>query len=289
MAEYFEIKAKAKVNLFLHINQKIENNYHELESLVYFPDIYDVLRLAKNDTEKEVRLHIVGKFADRLNEEGSESNLIVKAYRLLQKTYPDKVTSGVDIELEKNLPVASGIGGGSSDAAAALKMLNGMFGIGIKFDELKQLGLQLGADVPVCLNGRTTFMKGIGEQVQTLHDFPALHILLVNPLKPVSTAEIFGMGFEKYSKKFVELPEFATTDFLISFLETSTKNDLEKNAVTLLPEIRNIIDSIESQAGCRLSRMSGSGATCFGIFEDEPSLKNALLSLQAKYPDYWIA
>ena len=330
-----KIKSHAKINLFLHIIGKRPDNYHLLESIFYFPEIYDEIEIIEGKGAKN--LEVSGRFADRLV--GDEnSNLILKTYSLLKILYSTKLPD-LHFKLKKNLPVAAGIGGGSANAATTLKALNEIYKLGLSDAALYKIGARLGADVPACVLGRTCFVEGVGEKLSDISNFPKLNILLVNPLVPVSTAEIFKMGFADYTSslhhnsgviasealaergnletgnwkletgkskpeldpRFCEddtafgakvlstkyqLPNFKSTQHLIDFLET-TKNDLENNAIKLCPQISDIIKSISSQNGCLLARMSGSGATCFGIFESADKAKQAKFAIETSSPNFW--
>jgi 4-diphosphocytidyl-2-C-methyl-D-erythritol kinase len=280
-----KIKSHAKINLFLHIIGKRPDNYHLLESIFYFPEIYDEIEIIEGKGAKN--LEISGRFADKLV--GDENNnLILKTYSLLKILYSTKLPD-LHFKLKKNLPVAAGIGGGSANAATTLKALNEIYKLGLSDAALYKIGARLGADVPACILGRTCFVEGIGEKLSDISNFPKLNILLVNPLVPVSTAEIFKMGFGNYSASLGTNPQslsFKSTQHLIDFLE-NTKNNLENNAIKLCPQISDIIKNISSQNGCFLARMSGSGATCFGIFESADKAKQAKLVIETQNPNFW--
>jgi 4-diphosphocytidyl-2-C-methyl-D-erythritol kinase len=331
-----KIRSHCKINLFLHILGTRADGYHELESLFYFPEVYDEIEILEKVTGD--RLQVTGRFANELKDNINQ-NIILKTYSLLKILYGAKLPD-LHFKLTKNIPVASGIGGGSANAATVLKTLNEKYELGLSSSQLYKIGARLGADVPACIMDRTCFARGIGELLSEVGEFPKLNILLVNPLKPVSTKEIFKMGFSLpftptilFRTHNIELEEkndteknkiktnaeqldprlrgedttngdnlrenkklqtsnlklqtsFKTTQSLIDFLE-KTRNDLEPNAKKLLPEIQNIIDSIKLQSGCLLSRMSGSGATCFGIFETKDKALMAKQNILKLKPDYW--
>ncbi len=276
-----KFKSPAKVNLFLHVTGKRANGYHELESLFYFPDICDEIEVTD-----QKGLQVTGRFADRLKNDDAE-NLILKAYGKLKERFPEKIPE-LGFILTKNLPVAAGIGGGSGNAASVLRELNEEYGLGLSHHELIDIGVTLGADVPPMIYANTCLARGIGEIVSEVREFPKLNMVLVNPLKPVSTAEIFKMGFKDYSKNIESDFIFNSTQSMMDFLE-ETRNDLEASARKICPEIGEILKLLEKQSGCLMARMSGSGATCFGIFESHDKAALAQESIIAEKPEYWCA
>jgi len=272
------ITAQAKINLYLHVTGKRADGYHLLDSLICFAEFGDEISVSPAD---DITLEITGEFGDGLS---SEDNLIVKAANLLKNKY--NIKQGANIKLEKNLPVGAGIGGGSADAAAAAKLLVELWDLSCINNELADLLLPLGADIPVCIHSKTSYVSGIGDIIEPLSGFPEIYMVLVNPLKHVSTPEIFQMGFDSYNEP-VNHRSFDNIDQLVEFL-AECSNDLESNAVKLVPEISDIIDIIKRQEGCRLSRMSGSGATCFGIFDNKANAKKASNYIRDKHPNWWV-
>lgn len=275
------LKSKAKINLFLHITGKLPNNYHSLESIFYFPDIYDEIEILDSD---EFSIEHDGEFVSYLPQ-SIEGNIIHKAYKLLEQKYPDKVKP-IKIKLTKSLPVASGIGGGSGNAACIINAINQKFELGLSDVELIEVAANIGADVPASIISDTLFVSGFGEKLERLNKFPKLNILLVNTLKPISTEYIFKKGFKEFSNP-IKIPEFSDVKELVEFLN-NTKNDLYPSALELLPELAGLISDINSCEGCLLSRMSGSGATCFGIFDIIENLKKAKEIMAQKHLDYWV-
>jgi 4-diphosphocytidyl-2-C-methyl-D-erythritol kinase len=278
-----KIRSHCKINLFLHILGKKDDGYHELESLFYFPEIYDEIEISEDVTGD--RLKVIGRFGAEL-QDNLNQNIILKTYSLLKILYSTKLPD-LSFTLTKNVPVASGIGGGSANAAAVLKYLNETYELGLRASQLYKIGARLGADVPACILDKTCFAKGIGDVLEEVFDFPKLNILLVNPLVAVSTAEIFRAGFSVYTSPLNKDMGFKTTQTLIDFLE-GTRNDLEPSAKKLCPQINNITNDISSQSGCLLSRMSGSGATCFGIFETKDKAIIAKENILKQNPNFWI-
>lgn len=254
------VPAPAKINLTLHVTGRREDGYHLLDSLVVFAETGDVVHLAPGP----LSLTITGPFAAGLASDSD--NLCLRAARL--------AGAEVAITLEKNLPVASGIGGGSADAAAVLR------GLGAN----PPLPERLGADVPVCLAGRPVRMRGLGEILDPVPQLPPLALVLVNPGKGLSTPAVFRALDRRDNPPMPALPDFPDTAALVGFLQTC-RNDLEAPAITLLPEIAACLEALRSQ-GALLARMSGSGATCFGIFADLDQARAAALALAR--PGWWV-
>jgi len=286
MKGYMDLFAPAKVNLFLHITGQRPDGYHTLDSLVIFTkDVGDQLTLQSNDRASN-QLSLSGEFHFALQNDLSE-NLILQAATQFSKITSTSVH--VHFHLQKNLPIASGIGGGSSDAAACLNGLSQMS----KYNNpttLKRLAEGLGADIPVCLNTRPTLMRGIGDDLTPLTQIPEFYIVLANPLIPLPTKNIFSAYHDtntQYSKTTVL--ETLPTEFsdFISFL-SDCQNDLTKAACQHCPEINTVINEISKTPHCLLSRMSGSGATCFGIYETLQKAQKAEAILQKQQPNWWI-
>ncbi len=270
--------ARPKVNLTLTIEGKRADGYHLLRSLVCFANGGDQITAAPANT---LILDITGPFAGELD--GGDDNLILQAARLLQQTCGKSL--GAHLTLEKNLPVASGIGGGSADAAAALQLLCTLWDLDIDSDTLAQIGLSLGADVPACLMGVPLIMSGIGEELAPLSRFPELHLLLVNPGVAVSTPAVFrALNWQGASASPAILsPADATTPEIIA-----GTNDLQAPAQSLIPEIAGVLSALSASRGALCTRMSGSGATCFALFKDAPALQAAADDLRAARPDWWV-
>ena len=274
--------ASAKINLNLHVVGQGSDGYHQLQSLVVFTKFGDQLTLEKAPKD---RLIIKGPFAKSLD--ARADNLVTKALNLFRQTWPEAAPNPLEITLTKNLPVASGIGGGSSDAATMLKLLQAQSQNPIPDAALLPLAIQLGADVPVCLNQQPTLMQGMGEHLTPLKNLPKLFMVLANPLKSVSTKEVFAALTKKQNPKLPPMPKsFATTDTLIGWLKT-TRNHLSTPASQLVPQITTLTQFLAHQPKCQLARMSGSGATVFGLFEMEGAADKAAKNLAGKWPEYW--
>ncbi|MDF2365808.1 4-(cytidine 5'-diphospho)-2-C-methyl-D-erythritol kinase [Sneathiella sp.] len=272
--------ARSKVNLFLHVTGKRDDGYHLLESLVVFPDWGDRITVKRS---KDLTLEVTGHFAHSIG--STEENLVLKAAHLLKSE--SGADAGAHMILEKNLPVAAGIGGGSADAAATLKILNTLWNIDFSDERLSQLGLTLGADVPVCLYGRPAIMSGIGGQVSGLQKFPKFYILLVNSRISVATRDVFSrLKTQKEIFSPVDLNELTARQLFTDL--TSMRNDLEAPALEIAPVIGSILSMIRKQKHCQLARMSGSGATCFGLFEEEEAAMAAARDIQAHRPEWWV-
>lgn len=260
------VPASAKINLFLHIVGKRDDGYHLLESLVVFTKYGDMITV---EEASELSLEITGEFASELSAFPKEKNLVWKAAIAVQKLL-DKPRFA-KITLTKNLPIASGIGGGSADAAATIKALCQLWKLNLSTEELNKIALQLGSDVPVCLNGRSAIMSGIGEEIEEVSFNEASYIVLINPLLALSTAEVFS-----------EFKLKLTDDKNIE-----QRNDLEQIAIKKLPIIAEIITALQATDGCVSARMSGSGATCFGLYKTKTDADSAKKKLKIIFPDFW--
>ncbi len=265
--------APAKVNLTLHVTGQRADGYHLLDSLVVFADIGDPVTVAKSD---KLSLQITGPNAALLPV--ADDNLVLRAARLMQ----------VDaaITLEKVLPVASGIGGGSADAAATLRALSRVARKPLPSDDAV---LTLGADVPACLRGQPVRMQGVGERLSRVPPLPSGWLVLVNPGVAVTTPEVFRKLVRKDNAPMPDnLPRLRTTADLAAFLQMM-RNDLETPAIALAPVIGVVKTTLSAQSGCLIARMSGSGATCFGLFADGLSASAAARALRAVQPEWWVA
>jgi 4-diphosphocytidyl-2-C-methyl-D-erythritol kinase len=271
--------APAKVNLYLHVVGRRDDGYHLLDSLVVFAGIGDRLTVLPAG---EVSLSVRGPFAAEL--EAEADNLVLRAARVLA-AYAGTEATG-ELVLEKNLPVASGIGGGSADAAAALRLLSRFWRLDVDAGTLRRLAGQLGADVPACLAGGPALMSGIGEVLAPAPKLPEVGILLVNPGVAVSTPSVFRSRAGAFSRE-AAFPEASWRD-AESFAASlgDTRNDLEPPARLLAPAIGTVLEALSQTAGCLLSRMSGSGATCFGLFRTPTAAREAAHAVVR--PGWWV-
>lgn len=275
--------APAKVNLYLHLTGRRPDGYHLLDSLVAFPDIGDRLRVRPASS---LSLEIAGPEAAALIGEARD-NLVLQAARLLAGHVG--AVAGAAFELEKNLPVAAGIGGGSSDAAAALRALCELWRLAIDERQLAALAAELGADVPACLYGRPVWVGGIGERLEPAADLPAAGIVLANPRRPLPTAAVFRERRGPFSAgggRFAPMPSNAVD---LARALSPRHNDLTEAAIGLLPEIAEVLSVLLLLPGARLSRMSGSGATCFALFDDRAAAERARAVLAVARPGWWCA
>lgn len=275
--------ARAKVNLALHITGKRADGYHLLDSLVAFPQIGDRIAV---EPSTELSLQIEGPFARDLDA-SADDNLVLKSVRGFAEKA--KISSPpVRLTLTKRLPVASGIGGGSSDAATTLRLLEDFTGTYLSEEAMHDLALSLGADVPVCLYPEPQRMRGIGDDLSAGPELPACGIVLVNPRVGVSTPEVFAALSQKDNTALPLLPDrFEALAQLAAYL-AGCRNDLQAAAENLCPAISDVLAALQADDRIELSRMSGSGATCFGLCEQKHAL-DLERSLRAARPDWWVA
>jgi 4-diphosphocytidyl-2-C-methyl-D-erythritol kinase len=266
-----EAFAPAKINLTLHVTGRRADGYHLLDSLVGFAAVGDRITVA---AARETSLTVTGPFAADVPQ-GSD-NLVLKAAALMEG--PAKIT------LDKMLPVASGIGGGSADAAATLRALAKLSGQPLPPTEDV---LSLGADVPVCLAGGLVRMQGIGERLTPCAPSLRWPMVLVNPGVALSTGSVFGalhrvdnppMADEIFDEAYEEFPDWLATQ----------RNDLEVAAMGLAPVIADVLEAVRAEPGCRMARMSGSGATVFGLFDTADQAREAACALEAAHGDWWV-
>ena len=275
MAAPLAENAPAKINLYLHVTGKRADGYHLLDSLVVFAGVGDaVLAAPPGDQGATLSLSVTGPFAEGLA--GEADNLVLRAARLLADAVGVVPTGR--LTLQKNLPVASGIGGGSADAAAALRLLCRLWNVAPTAKTLADIALRLGADVPACLAGQPTRMSGIGEMLKPAPRLPNFGIALVNPGVALSTADVFRARAGGFSIP-ASLPVgWRDATAMAEDLRTAT-NDLEAPAIGLRPEIRTALRAMRAHPDCLLARMSGSGATCFGIYPDAATAEAAARTL----------
>jgi 4-diphosphocytidyl-2-C-methyl-D-erythritol kinase len=281
MTERFvTVEAPAKVNLTLLVTGKRPDGYHLLDSLVAFAGIGDTITARPADG---LTLIVDGPTAASLPD---GENIVIKAARLLAEAA--NVPLAAEIHLTKRLPVAAGIGGGSADAAATLNALSRLWQIDLPPERMRALALSIGADVPVCLVGRPTRMEGVGEVLTPAPALPPSWLVLVNPLVPLSTPSVFKARTASFSIPDPLTHSPADAQALAEAL-TVRRNDLTTPAIALLPLVGEMLAAIAAQPDCLLARMSGSGATCFGLFADEAAARTAAAALSAHQPGWWVA
>lgn len=278
-------RAPAKINLTLHITGRREDGYHELESLVAFTRSGDTLSLTP---DKPLSLTVGGPTASASGPDAD--NLVLRAVRSLA-TRVDGLRMGA-FALTKRLPVAAGIGGGSSDAAAALRLLARLNGLAIQHPDVIAAASATGADVPVCLAARARMMRGIGDRLGPLLSLAPLPALVVNPRVPLETRAVFkrmGLpsGWNATGSAHPPLVDGMPADALHGVLRRG-RNDMEDAACVLAPIVSDVLAVLGAAPGCRLARMSGSGATCFGLFADCRTAARAREAIRSVHPDWWI-
>jgi 4-diphosphocytidyl-2-C-methyl-D-erythritol kinase len=272
--------ARAKLNLYLHVIGRRGDGYHLLDSLVAFADVGDTLTAAPSEL---LTLAIDGPFAAALRNE--PDNLVLRAARMLVEATGAR--RGAALTLTKNLPVASGIGGGSADAAAALRALCRLWNIVPPRDVLDAIAIKLGADVPVCIDSRASFIGGIGEQCAPAPALPKTALVLVNPGIPLATPDVFARRTGPFSPP-ARFDGAARDAAALADLLRGRRNDLTDAAISTVPAIRDVLTALEASPGCLLARMSGSGATCFGLYGDRGAAQAAAAFLQKKGPGWWV-
>ena len=276
-----EAFAPAKINLFLHVGEKRDDGFHELESLVVFAEAGDALTFQPSDV---LTLSLSGPFAGGL--EAGSDNLVLRAAKTLA-AHAGRRAAAV-IRLTKNLPVAAGIGGGSADAAATLRGLARLWTLEVSWPELREIAATLGSDVPVCIESRAAWMEGRGDRITPAGALPAMAMVLVNPRVAVSTADVFrALASRHGTGKLDHSARMATRSDVLAFLRTTT-NDLEAPARSIAPVIDEVLGELARMPGVEFHRMSGSGATCFGLFEDENAAEMAAIALSHSHPQWWV-
>jgi 4-diphosphocytidyl-2-C-methyl-D-erythritol kinase len=257
--------AYAKINLVLHVRGRRADGYHELETLFAFVDAGDELTARRSDRDE---LTVVGEFASQLAE--PFGNIVAKTLTSLPHS------EGLAITLEKNLPVAAGLGGGSADAGAVFRILREEFGLP---DDWRQRAAKLGADVPACVESFACIGRGTGTELEAIeNNWAGRHVLLVNPRLPLATAAVFAAWDGKDRGP---LPEGA-----VSQIAANGRNDLEPAAIALCPPIADVLRAL-NETGADLVRMSGSGATCFALYRSHEVTRNAAEKLAAEHPEWW--
>ncbi|MBW4332061.1 4-(cytidine 5'-diphospho)-2-C-methyl-D-erythritol kinase [Stakelama sp. CBK3Z-3] len=268
-----EETAWAKLNLALHVRARRDDGYHALETLFVFARHGDQIALTPAEADS---FTIVGPFADSLT--GEDDNLVTRARDLFRERFG--LRGAVAITLDKQLPVASGIGGGSADAAATLRGLAAMHMVDMGDPRLIDCAERLGSDVPACLRSMTALGQGRGETLSALAGMPGTPVLLVNPGVALSTGQVFD-GWDG-----IDRGPIGKGDLISRAVQA--RNDLEKPAIALAPVIADVLSLLERQPGARLVRMSGSGATCFALFDSAQACADAASVVSAAHPDWWL-
>jgi 4-diphosphocytidyl-2-C-methyl-D-erythritol kinase len=286
-ANLTSVWAPAKINLYLHVGSPGAGGLHPLDSLVVFADTRAADRVSAR-THPQLTLAVEGPGARPLKH--APNNLVMAAAVALREACA-RTGVGAALSLHKELPIAGGVGGGSADAAAALTMLNEMWGVGFGVGALERIAMQLGSDVPACVRGRPLLMRGTGERLEDA-DAPDLPAVLVNPGVPLETRRVY----ERYDDlgkpalfREVAPPVDAASD-VAAFARglKDYRNDLEPAAISLCGEVGRVLKALAEEPGLLLARMSGSGPTCFGLFESDAAAQAAAASLAGKRRRWWV-
>lgn len=272
--------APAKVNLSLHVTGRRDDGYHLLDSLVVFTEFGDRLTIARGD---DASLSLSGPYASCIHDTPADDNLALRAARAMAQHFHQ--SGGWRVALEKHIPVGAGLGGGSADAGAVIRTLAAQWHRLVDEAAIQLLALSLGADVPACIHSRSLYMRGIGEQITPAPGLPQLALLLVNHGESLATGQVFAaLNGERTSP----LPVWQGGGFddFIAYL-SHCRNDLQEAAIGLCPTVAHVLACLERLPQCRLARMSGSGATCFGIFETLGQAQQAAQQLAQEKPAWW--
>lgn len=281
----FSVFAPAKINLYLHVVGRRADGYHLLDSLIAFADIGDRVTAVR---AAAYSLSVSGPEGGAVAELGDD-NLVLRGARLLAAQLGRRGRRGaVALHLEKHLPVSSGIGGGSSDAAATLRLLDRMWGHPLDPAALAALALQLGADTPACLMATPVWVGGIGERLEVAAGLPPAGIVLANPRRALPTEAVFAARQGAFSRedRFHPMPQDVPA---LAARLAERRNDLTEAAVALVPQIADMLDRLARLPGALLARMSGSGATCFALFTDRAAALAAGAIMAEEEPKWWSA
>ena len=277
----FKIKSYCKINLSLRVIKKLNNNYHNIISLITFCDLHDVISISKTRSSRD-KISFSGKFKKGINK---KSNTVTKILNLLRRAKLLE-NQAFKINIRKNIPHGSGLGGGSSNAADLLNYFNSKMKLKLSKKKIKQLANQIGFDVPINLERQNTLLTGKKDEILRLNQKFKLNLLIVYPNLICSTKRIY----EKNKKISLSTPQsffcIKNNKKLINLLKNEN-NDLEEAVIKIYPKVKKIIDYIKSIKGCYFSRITGSGSACFGIFSN---MKNAIYAqklIKLKYPNYW--
>ena len=270
----FKCRAYAKINLFLNVFNKTKDNLHNLKSLVCFIDLYDEIIISESN---KFLIKIKGPFKSFVKK---RENIIEKTFIIFSKF--SGLKTNYKILLNKKIPVAAGLGGGSADAAVILQGLNLLNKKKIKKKDLFKLAMEIGSDVPACLYNKNVFFSGYGQILSKAPKIPPVSVLLINPCKELSTKKVFNI-YKK--KKLMKKSNFIYKNFFLWILEQN--NDLQKYAEKFVPEIKEMIKFLSSSKNCFFSKMTGSGPTVFGLFRKKIDAGKANLLLKKKHPKWW--
>lgn len=279
-------RAPAKVNIALHVLGQLGSGHHRLDTVAAFsPEVSDVLKVIK---APRFSLEITGRFARNVTR--GPNNLILRAAQsFIGMARRDGImTIGASMSVIKGLPVGGGIGGGSSDAAATIKLLANLWGYKPDQKELQEVLKKLGADVPMCFYAKALHAEGLGDLITPLNNLPVFTVILVNPGIEVSTERVFEELKNKRNTPLGMFPENDNHDDWIDWARDQ-RNDLEEPACTIAPPIADVISMVQSMPGCLLGRMTGSGSTVFGLFKDVEKARKAVADIESRRGTWWTA
>lgn len=295
------LSAPAKINLHLHITGRADNGYHHLDSLVVFTDVVDHLTFSPADScansgERGLcSLEVAGDttFAQHLKTDcNDQDNLIVRAAHHLAEYLSLHALAPVNIRLEKHIPLGGGLGGGSSDAATTLLGLNRSWNAQLSVETLHQMAAKMGSDIAACLTAPTPILlRDTGNTLLPAPKMPECYLVLVNPMSSSPTPAVykrFAQNSTPFSSPIVFPDSFATVQDLCSFLKEHTQNDLTAAAESINPDITGVLHALATCREALLTRLSGSGSTCYAIFANKTAAHQAATELQRHYPDWWI-
>jgi 4-diphosphocytidyl-2-C-methyl-D-erythritol kinase len=279
--------ARAKVNLSLHVLSRRPDGYHNLESLAVFTEFGDVLSVVPSPGD-QAGLTLNGEFADELDLlSPSPNNLVTRAEKALRRASRQRLQP-VQLVLTKRIPIAAGLGGGSADAAAALRLLSRHWRFDPGKEKLERISLELGADVPMCLSSKPVIAHGVGERLTPVRSIPDLPLVLINPRIPLSTPEVFSRLETRDRSPMVPMPtRFGSLSAFVIWLR-QTRNDLMTPANAANRMVERTVKTLSSDPDCLFARMSGSGATAFGIFAKPSHAERAAERIRVQRPNWWV-
>lgn len=274
------IRCPAKINLFLKLVGKRADGYHDLESLFGFLDIYDELRIELLDQNNaQINVKADGEFGGFVD---INDNLFIKIWQFFCKNYP--ISQDISVKITKNIPVGAGLGGGSSDAAFFMMQLNKIFELELKKEELQDISLNFGSDIAFFFENNASIVKGRGEKIENFSNFNDIPVLLVNPGIFLSTKAVFDEFDGNFSDK-ISNEEIQQRD--IMNLIQHLKNDTTKAAIELAPVVAEVLEEMQNNQA-QIAKMSGTGSTCFAIFDNLQQLQVAKDAISQKFPNFWI-
>ncbi len=276
IVEEFKFKCPAKINLYLKITGKRPDGFHELESLFAFLDLFDELEVKTSD---KLQIDVDGEFFSLLD---PKNNLFTQILDFFVDEFD--ISRNLQIKITKNIPIGGGLGGGSSNASYFIKALNEIFVLNLTKEEMQKISLKFGSDIAFFFEEQASIVKGRGEIIENFGDFKAIPALLINPKIHISTKEIFQKFDGNFSEK-IDTKEILQKDVLE--MTKIFKNDLEKPAIETDRKILEVINKLKNNKA-KIAKMSGSGATCFGIFDSELELKNAAKNISNNHPDFFV-